>query len=131
MVIGKIAHETLHDALRDLISALGGAKRIGPLMRPEKTIDEATRWILDCLNPDRREKFDPEQILWLLREGRTNGCHLAMEYVNRFCLYEPPRPVNPEDRLALLLESFNNKTDELADLAKEIRSAKNAARCTK
>lgn len=63
-------HESLNDALREVVQTLGGTKKVGVLMRPEKSADEAARWISDCLNPDRREKFDPEQVLWLLREGR-------------------------------------------------------------
>ncbi|MBV5337558.1 MAG: hypothetical protein J0653_06325, partial [Deltaproteobacteria bacterium] len=74
-------HESLTDALRDVVQALGGTKKVGQMIRPEKTVEDAQRWINDCLNTDRREKFDPEQVFWLLKEGRKIGCHAGINYL--------------------------------------------------
>lgn len=99
-------HESLHDALRDCVRALGEAKAVGHAMRPEKSMDDARTWLLNCLNPERPEKFDPEQILWLLREARKVGCHAAMAYIARECGYADPQPIEPEDERAALQREF-------------------------
>ena len=61
--------EDIHDALRDVVRALGGVKDAGARLRPELPADAAGHWLKDCLNPERRHRLDPEQVLWLLREG--------------------------------------------------------------
>jgi hypothetical protein len=99
-------HESLHDALRDCVRALGEPKAVGHAMRPEKSMDEARTWLLNCLNPDRPEKFDPEQILWILREARKVGCHAAFAYMARECGYADPVPIEPEDERAALQREF-------------------------
>lgn len=113
-------HESLNDALRDVVQALGGTKKIGAMMRPEKTPDEAARWISDCLNPDRREKFDPEQVLWLLREGRKIGCHSGMHYLCAESGYSPAQPVEPKDELAELQRNFIEASKHLSHMADRI-----------
>lgn len=113
-------HESLSDAIRDVVQALGGTKKIGAMMRPEKTPDEAARWISDCLNPDRREKFDPEQVLWLLREGRKAGCHSCMHYLCVESGYSLAQPVEPKDELAELQRNFIEASKHLSRMAERI-----------
>lgn len=119
----ELFHETLTDALREVVDALGGPKAVGAAMRPEKSIDEARRWLIDCLNPDRRERLDPDQTLWLLREGRRVGCHSAMRFIARECLYADPVPIEPIDRHAELMRAFNSHVEQLAALARQLESA--------
>lgn len=99
-------NETLIDALRDVVKALGGAKRVAPGLRPEKTVDEAARWLLDCLNPDRSEHLYPEQVLWLLCEGRHAGVHAGMAFLCRAAGYAEPVPLEPQDELAALQRAY-------------------------
>lgn len=110
-------HESLADALQDCVRALGGAKSVGNAMRPEKTVDDARRWILDCLNPDRAEKFAPDQVLWILREARKVGCHAAMTYLARECGYADPQPIEPEDERSALQRQFVEQSKALQQLA--------------
>jgi hypothetical protein len=101
-----LVHETLSDALREVVQALGGSKKVGQLLRPSKAADEGARWVLDCLNADRREHFSPEDVLLLLREGRRVGAHAAMAYLASEAGYAPPVPVEPSDEAAELQRSF-------------------------
>lgn len=101
----QLIHETLNDALREVVQALGGSKKVGPRMRPSKSQDEGARWLLDCLNPDRREKFDPEDVLWLLKEGRRVACHSIMAFMAREGGYEAT-PIDPADEAADLQRQF-------------------------
>lgn len=99
-------HESLNDALREVVQAFGGFKKVGAAMRPEKSAEEAGRWIADALNPDRREHFDPDQVLWLLREGRAAGIHSAANFLMRESGYADPTPIEPEDERARLQREF-------------------------
>jgi len=87
-----LIHEDLYDALRDVVRAMGGAKVVGPQLWPAKPPLEAGRLLADCLNRDRREKLDPEQLLWLCRKGREVGCHAATHYICEDAGYDPPKP---------------------------------------
>lgn len=116
-------HETLNDALRELIQALGGAKRVGPLMRPEKTVDEAARWLLDCMNTDRRESLHPDHILWLMRRGRDLGCHVVINYLCSEAGYSIPAPVEPEDELAKLQREYIQAVKLIASITPKIEQA--------
>lgn len=106
MTTPSLFHESITDALREVVQALGGYKAVGAKMRPEKSADEAGRWVADCLNSDRREHFDPDHVLWLLRAGRTAGVHAAMNYYARESGYADPTPIEPEDERARLQREF-------------------------
>lgn len=96
----------IHDALGDIVRALGGPKAVGMAMRPEKQGDDAAGWVKDCLNRNRREKFDPEQILWLLKKGREAGCHEPLRWICSQSGYSAPEPVEEETELARLLREY-------------------------
>lgn len=96
----------IYDALGDIVRALGGPKNVGEQLRPDKPMDESARWVKDCLNRDRREKFDPDQILWLLKRGREANCHAAINYICEECSYSVPAPIEPEAELARLLREY-------------------------
>ena len=106
-------HENLNDALRETIDALGGAKKVGPRMRPEKSVDAASRWVLDCLNPDREHRFDPDQVGWLLKEGRRVGCYGAARFLMRESGYAEPVPIDPSDQVQRLAETIEGASDVL------------------
>lgn len=120
-------HETLLDALREVVHVLGGTKAVGAKMRPEKGADTAGKWVSDCLNADRAERFDPEQVLYLLRAGRAAGRHAAANYLMREAGYADPTPVEPEDERARAQRDFEaavktlgTVTDRLARLGVKV-----------
>jgi hypothetical protein len=113
-------YESINDVLREIVHALGGTKKVGNLMRPQKTIDDAGRWVSDCLNPDRREKFDPDDTMWLLREARKVGCHAAINFICSDAGYSNPLPIEPEDELAQLQREFIESTKCLSRMASRI-----------
>lgn len=104
--------ESINEALREAVKALGGAKKVGEKLKPEKLADEAGRWLSDCLNPDRREKLDPEQVMWILREARKVGCHTAMHFICDDTGYAKATPIEPEDEKARLQREFIEATKQ-------------------
>jgi hypothetical protein len=50
-------HETISDALREIIQTVGGYKQVGAAMWPEMPADHAAGKLRDMLNPERRERW--------------------------------------------------------------------------
>lgn len=97
--------ENVNDALQAAVKALGGYKKVGPRLRPELGDEAAGNWLRDCLNPARREKLSPEQVVWLLRTAREAGYHAAMHYVAFDTGYKA-QPVDPQTQETELQERF-------------------------
>lgn len=86
--------------------ALGGSKRVGPMLWPEKPIDAAQRHLLACLNDSKPERLTPDQLLLILRTARQHGHHAAIEFICRDAGYTTPSPVEPMDEMAELQRQF-------------------------
>lgn len=115
-------HESINEALRELIAALGGVKVVGVRMRPEMPADHAGRWLADCLNSDRREHLSPDRVIWLLIEGRKAGVHCTMAWIAGECGYSA-QPVEPEDERAKLQREYIEATKAMARMAERIERA--------
>lgn len=120
----------IYDALGDIVRALGGPKAVGEVLKPHKPIDEAAGWVKDCLNRTRREKFSPDQVLWLMARGREAGCHSAITFICEQCGYEIPAPKEPETELAKLLREYitlEGKRQVMQPKIEELRAKLRAA----
>lgn len=115
------------EALKRLVEALGGAKEVGHRMRPEKSVADARIWLLNCLNEDRQEKLDPEQVLLLLRWGHGAGCHDAINYVCHATGYASPAPLTPADELADLSRQAIRAANRAQELNRELLARMKAA----
>ena len=122
-----LLHESLNDALREVIQAIGGTKKVGAMMFPEMPVDHAAGKVRDCTNPDRRERFTPDQVMLLVRLGRQVGCHSAMNFMARESGYADPQPIEPEDEVARLQREFLEATKTLGALAAKIESVQSAS----
>lgn len=116
----RLFHESIYDALGTLVAALGGPKKVGPMLWPEKTLDAAAQLVRDCLNSARKERFDPEQTLLLLKKGREIGCHDAVNFICGEAGYANPAPIEPEDEYARLQREYINAVNLLAKLTPRI-----------
>lgn len=95
------------DALREAVRAMGGPKRVGPMLWPDKSADAAARLLQDCLNPGRQEKLDISQVMFILRGARDTGFHAAFQYLAADAGYDA-RPVSreeEEDRTTAIIAS--------------------------
>jgi hypothetical protein len=103
MVQDRLFHESIYEALRATVAGLGGAKSVAQTLFPEKSLDDATRYLLDCLNPDRRAK----------------GIHIASRYIadEIGCLLTP---IEPEDEMAELQRQFIASVEQNKSLADRI-----------
>jgi hypothetical protein len=98
-------YDSPEDALRSAVLAMGGYKKVGPRMRP--TYDGAAEWLRKCLSDDRRERLDPGQVLWILREAQVLGFHSAMDYFAGEAGYKAA-PVNLAEQAKSLEERIES-----------------------
>jgi hypothetical protein len=96
----QLFYESVNDALRVLIAALGGPKKVGPMLWPSNS--RAAQRLTDCLNDSRDEKLSPEELFKLARWGRDIGCHALASFFNSESGYAPPVPISHEDEKAEL-----------------------------
>ena len=94
--------EDITEALRATVQALGGPKKVGYELWPTLGVDGAGGRMRDCLNPDRREKLDPNDIIALMRMARSHGVHILAAHLMRETGYADPQPIDPEDERAEL-----------------------------
>lgn len=102
----ELFHEDFKDALKHVVSALGGPKKVGHELWPSKTVDEARTRMNNSLDVNRAEKLDDTEIIWLLTQARSKGIHSAMAFLCRECGYADPHPIEPEDEAAELQRQF-------------------------
>jgi len=119
-VTDRLFCEDINEALREVVGALGGAKKVGALMWPEKTVEQAQALLLACLNTERKEHLTPEQTMFLLRRAREANCHVAMRFLCAQAGYADPVPVEPEDERAKLQREFIAATQVIRHLGEKL-----------
>lgn len=117
-----LIHESVRDATRSAIAALGGVKRVACHLRPSWEPERAQRWLNNALDDNRPEKLEIEDHIWIFREAKKIGYHAAMQYFARECEYEAA-PIEPESELARLQREYINAVKTLATIAPKIESA--------
>lgn len=111
-----------HDALRHVVRALGGPKKVGHTLRAGKSPDDAGRWLSNALDGDRRETLHLEDLIQLLRMGREAGCHAGLHELCRAVGYSEPMPVEPEDQRAALEREFITAVQQLDRIQSRLES---------
>lgn len=101
----SLFHESVGEAIKATVAQLGGSKAVAAMLWPEKPVDEATRLLLDCLNPDRAARLDPDHLVLVLKLARAKGIHTAMTWIAEDIGYAV-QPIEPEDEDAELQRQF-------------------------
>lgn len=108
----KLFNETLSDALYDLVNQLGGAKKVGSKLWPEKMIRDAGNQLFNCLNPEHRQNLSLDQIDLILEMARQENCHTIAKYIGDTYGYKFI-PIEPEDEKAELQHAVIKATKEM------------------
>ena len=116
----KLFITDIYDALGDLVRAAGGPKEVGEKLYPKKSSEDAAGYVKDCLNRNRRETFDPEEIMWLLKRGREANCHEPVNWICTQAGYGTPDPIEKETELARLLREYVLTGQKLAAIQPKI-----------
>lgn len=104
--------ECPEDALKSAVQALGGAKIVGPMIWPDKSVDAAARLLLDCLNTSRAEKLDVSQVILVFTRARAAGHHVPFMWFAQEVGYEA-KPVTKEEEVDRLTFVIENSTKQL------------------
>lgn len=102
----SLIHERIEDAMDEVIRVCGGRKKFACDLWPDKPQRDAHNLLDACLNPERREKFSPSQLMYILKRGKAESCHAFMNYFAAECGYEctPISTELQEDRLITVVE---------------------------
>ena len=118
--------ENLEDALSDSVKALGGAKAVGKMLFPDKTMEAAHTAVLDCLNPNRKEKFDYSQIIFIFREAKNIGSFAGFQYWAAQCEYEG-KPISvdqQEERVMQMIETSSKTLSQAISMLERIQKGR-------
>ena len=99
-------YESPEDALRAAVQVLGGSKKVGAMLWADKTVDNAARQLLDCLNTSRSEKLDLSQVMMILGLAKEAGCHSPFSWMAGQIGYDvnPITKAEEMDRLTTVVE---------------------------
>lgn len=120
--------ERMEEALAAVIDRCGGRKAFAAELFPDKPMRDAHNLLDAMLNPDRREKFAPAQVAYVVRRGREVGCHAVMQFLARDAGYAEPVPVDPADVEAELQRSFIDAVDRLESIKAELQRVRQPRR---
>jgi len=98
--------ESPEQALEACVQHVGGAKAVGVMLWPDKTVDNARTYLLACLNADRPEKLSMSQMIMVFRLAKQAGYHAGFEFFAHECEYDA-RPITKAeevDRLTSVVE---------------------------
>lgn len=115
--------ERIEDALGSVINACGGRKKFASEMWPNKPQRDAHNLLDACLNPERREKFAPHDLVYIMKRGREVGCHDVINYLSEQCGYTAT-PIEPEDELTKLLREYLDCAKRIGKLEPKIEEAR-------
>lgn len=99
-------YESPEDALRAAVQALGGPKKVGAMLWPDKGVDNASRLLHDCINPGRAEKLELSQVMMVLAMSKEAGCHAPFAWMAAQIGYDvkPITKAEEVDRLTTVIE---------------------------
>ena len=117
-----LIHESINDAIREDVQAIGGNKAVGAILWPELPIDQAAGKVRDALNSDRRERMTPDQMALVVRMARRKGSMATMRWMAHDAGFAEPVTVEPEDERAKLQRDYIEATRMLAQIASRMDS---------
>lgn len=115
--------QDIYEALSDAVRALGGAKRVGSMLQPAKTVSQAEKWLLDCLNPNRNETLDPAETGLIRRECKHIGYHGLIYFEADDAEYSRPLPISTEAVTEKLQREFIDAVSRQEKLFAQMRAA--------
>lgn len=116
-------HDCIEDAIGTAVRVLGGPKKVAMFLWPAVAAanpETAYTRLMHCLNPEKKEKLSPSELLLIARKAREAGDNSIMEFLARDLGYEL-KPLSPAEvkkaakrakKLALLDELKRLEEDE-------------------
>lgn len=112
--------DDIGDVLEQAIHAMGGYKRVGFELWPDKGPLKAGQDLRDMCNPRHRLKLDLVDLFRLGDMARRQADHSIMAHVAKAMGYEVPKPTNPESEIPELQRQFNRNVEQLAQITQQL-----------
>lgn len=109
--------------------ACGGKKAFACELRPDLADEpeKALRWLLDCLNPDRRQELHADHLRKACKVGMAHSCHILKHWFDDATGYErtsvAPKKTEHE-LLAAELQTLAARATDIAGRLGEIERQK-------
>lgn len=118
------------DALRAAVQALGGAKKVGSIIFPDKGVDAAARHLLDCINASRNEKLDLSQVMLILSMAKESGIHAPFSWFASQVGYDcsPITKAEEIDRLTTVVEQASKTLSAAVTALERIKVSGNVTK---
>lgn len=113
-------HDTLSEAVRAAVEALGGCKPVAASLWPSMPAQQAGRKLAHCLDDERAEKLSLDELDWIVREAREHGCHTIPGYLSRHGYQVTP--VSKEDQADELKRDFVAAVAAAQELGKRLEA---------
>lgn len=114
-------HDSLYDAVRAAVDAIGGPKKVGALLWPAKPLAEAQRRLLHCLDPERDHKLSLDEFELIFVEARKADCHTIAQYLAGHGY--KVEPTNPRDEHDQLMHEYIAAVNRMEQLTKQMQRA--------
>ncbi len=121
-------HECMLDALGSAIAAAGGFKVVAGKLWPMHKPETGYARLKACLDRNKPEKLDPEEVVLVIRLARQAGDHSVMRYLCQELGYTAPTAIEPEDRRTELQAEFNESVRRLEQIQKAMARLPTGAR---
>jgi hypothetical protein len=111
--------DDIYDALKAIVDALGGAKKVGPRLRPG--FDGSAHWVLNCCNREHAQNFAPHHTVQLRAWACEIGYHDAKHWQDNREGYQPAVPLTIESQIAAILKHTANDRRRLEESERNLR----------
>lgn len=108
----ELFYESFLEALKDDVKAIGGSKELGAKFWPEKAataegLVAARNAVNDRLNGDKRDRFNDDQVRYIMRRAReVRGFSAALYFICDDTQFERPKPRAPQDERAEIVRQI-------------------------
>ena len=123
----ELFHTDEYDALRDDVKAVG-IKEIAALLKPDCDIENAAKWVSNCLDRKRDQKFEPQHYTIIVNEARKVGSFAYVTYLLRETWFEPPvakvydsEVLKVGDRIGEILKQADEFVHYLGKLKEQVK----------
>lgn len=114
----KLYYEDSREALRRCIEDGQGYKKTAAALWQAMTPESAYARIKACTKPDGDQKLEYDEVLFVMVFNRRFD---PIMHACDQCHHDRPARRAPEDRQAALVETFNQRVEDLMSLVTEIR----------
>ncbi len=114
-------------ALDACIQALGGCKKVGVILFPEKASESASTYLANCVDPHRHEKLSLAHTLMLFRMAKQSGVYAPFLWFASECGYDalPITKAEEVDRLTSVVEHASKELSAAVAALERIQRTQN------